>query len=269
MRSAWLRAAAVAALAAASAACDGTYEGGGELRARRVQLEREVEGLRESVARLERGEPVFPEESVAVAIDESLLRNLIASELPFEMDVDEYHLSLKEADVRFEGAPTVRLRGGLTRSGAVDLEAAVELLGALDDIVVDHATSALKARIAVDHIDIEKAAGIETILSGSTLDEMGRTLRLAIADRLPRVTIPVKLEQAIDLPAVTHGPVRIAGARMPIDAAVERVLAGSGRLWIAIRFRPGTLEKTTDPPAARDLTAAEVGASLGPDEEGR
>jgi hypothetical protein len=259
----------VAAALAAAGGCGRSYEGGGELRAQKVVLQREVEGLRESVSRLERGEPVFPMEDVAVAIDEALLRDLIQAELPFETDVDKLHLLLSEAEVRFQGAPTVRLQGRMTRSGLIDIEAAVEVIGALADIAVDDAGT-LTAKIAVDHIQIEKAAGVEKLITGATMDEIARELRLAIADRLPPIRIPVKLEQAIELPVVDEGPVRVAGARLPIDVAVDRVFAGQGRLWVAIRFKPGVFTKTTDPPEARDLTAQELeetGASLGPDED--
>ena len=158
----------------------------------------------------------------------------------------------------------------MKRSGLVDLEAAVEVIGALADIKVDGAKGTLTAKIAVDHIDIEKAAGIENLIAGSTMDEIARALRLAIADKLPAIAIPVKLEQAIELPVVDEGPVRVAGARLPIDVAVDRVFAGQGRLWVAIRFKPGEFTKTTDPPEARDLTEKELeetGASLGPDED--
>jgi hypothetical protein len=158
----------------------------------------------------------------------------------------------------------------MTRSGLIDIEAAVEVIGALADIAVDGAKGTLTAKIAVDHIDIEKAAGIEKLISGSTLDEIARALRLAIADKLPTIRIPVKLEQAIELPVVDEGPVRVAGARLPIDVGVDRVFAGQGRLWVAIQFKPGQFTKTTDPPEARDLTEEELketGASLGPDED--
>ena len=250
--------------------CGQGYEGGGELRARKVVLQREVEGLRESVSRLERGEPVFPMEDIAVAIDEALLRDLIQAELPFETDVDTLHLILSQAEVLFQGAPTVRLRGRMTRSGLVDIEAAVEVIGALADIAVDDAKGTLTAKIVVDHIQIEKAAGIEKLATGATMDEIARRLRLAIAEKLPTIRIPVKLEQAIELPVVDEGPVRVAGARLPIDVAVDRVFAGRGRLWVAIRFKPGKFTKTTDPPQARDLTEQEIketGASLGADED--
>jgi hypothetical protein len=235
-----------------------------------VVLEREVDGLRESVSRLERGEPVFPMDAIAVAIDEGLLRDLILAQLPFETDADKFHLVLREAEVRFQGAPTVRLRGAMTRSGLIDIGAAVEVIGALADIAIDGAKGTLTAKIAVDHIQIEKAAGIEKLISGSSMDEIARALRLAIADKLPAVRIPVKLEQAIELPAVSEGPVRVAGARLPIEVGVDRVFAGQGRLWVAIQFKPGQFTKTTDPPEARDLTEEELketGASLGPDED--
>jgi hypothetical protein len=254
---------------AAAGGCGRGYEGAGELRAKRVVLQREVEGLRESVGRLERGEPVFPMEDVAVAIDEALLRDLIQAQLPFETDVDTLHLLLSQAEVGFQGAPTVRLRGRITRSGLIDIEAAVEVIGALAEIAVDDAGT-LTAKLVVDHIQIEKAAGIEKLITGATMDEIARRLRLAIADRLPTIRIPVKLEQAIELPMVDEGPVRVAGARLPIDVAVDRVFAGRGRLWVAIRFKPGKFTKTTDPPEARDLTEQELketGASLGPDED--
>jgi hypothetical protein len=250
----------VAAALAAAGGCGRGYEGGGELRARKVVLEREVEGLRESVGRLKRGEPVFPMEDIAVAIDESLLRDLIRAQLPFETDADKFHLVLREAEVRFQGAPTVRLRGAMKRSGLVDLEAAVEVIGALADIAVDGAKGTLTAKIAVDHIDIEKAAGIENLIAGSTMDEIARALRLAIADKLPAIAIPVKLEQAIELPVVDEGPVRVAGARLPIDVAVDRVFAGQGRLWVAIHFQPGELVKTQDAPETQDSRAEDVEA---------
>ncbi|HEX9187209.1 MAG TPA: hypothetical protein VGB87_09065, partial [Vicinamibacteria bacterium] len=112
-----------------------------------------------------------------------------------------------------------------------------------------------------------KAAGLEQLLSGSTMDEAARLVRLQLADRLPPVQIPVKVQQSIDLPAVTSGPVRIDGARMPLQVAVSQVLAGQGLLWIAVHFQVGDLVKTAAAPEAGDASAAEAGVSLGADDE--
>jgi len=256
----------VAALVLAAAACGGKSESGGALHAQQVVLTREVDGLREVVARLERHEPMLPAGDVALAIDDSLLRDMIAAQLPFEVDVDRYHLSLKEAEVIFRGSPVVRLRGTLNLKTYPDLLAQVNVIGALENIEVNPATSTLKARIAIDHLGIEKAAGLESYLSGSTLDEVARMIRLQIRDQMPPVQIPVNVQQNIDLPAVTRGPVRIDGAQLPLKVAVSGVVATQGQLWIAVHFEPGAVVKTADAPEAKDATAAESELSLAADE---
>lgn len=262
-----LRRAIVPALALAAAACGSRFEGGGDLRAQKVVLQREVEGMRELVARLERHQPMLPLDDVAVSIDEGLARDLITAQLPFEVDVDRFHLRLNHAEVLFRGSPVVRLRGTLHLREKPDLEGALTAVGALEAIQVDPSSSTLKAKIAVDHIGIEKAAGIESILGGAAMDEAARLIRLQIKDQMPPVQIPVKVQQSIDLPAVTHGPVRIDGATMPLQAAVSQVVAGQGKLWIAVHFQPGYLVKTADAPPAGDAKASETGVSLGADEE--
>jgi len=267
MTAALLRRALVPVLVLSVFACDSKFKGGGDLRAQKVVLKREVDGLREAVARLEKGEPILPIDDVAIAIDDTLVRDLIAAQLPFEMDVDRFHVSLTEAEAQFRGSPVVRLRGALNVKKRPSLAAAVNVIGALEGIAVDPASGTLRARIAVDHIGIEKAAGIEQLLSGATMDEVARTVRLRIKDLLPPIQIPVKVQQSIDLPAVTTGPVRIDGATMPLQVAVSQVLAGRGLLWISVHFQPGDLVKTADAPEAGDASAAEAGVSLGPDDE--
>ncbi len=267
MTAAPIRRALVPVLALAAVACGSRFEGGGDLRAQRVVLQREVDGIRAVVGRLEQGEAMLPLDDVAIAIDDAFVRDIIGAQLPFEADVDRFHLTLKEAEVHFRGSPVVRLRGSLFVRERPALEAAVTVIGALEDIRVDAASSTLRARVAVDHIGIEKAAGFESILSGASLDEVARLVRLQVKDKLPPLQIPVRVQQSIDLPAVTRGPVRIDGARMPLQVAVSQVVAGQGRLWIAVHFQPGDLVKTKGAPEAGDASAAEAGVSLGGDEE--
>jgi hypothetical protein len=252
---------------AISLACRSPFEGGGDLRARRVVLQREVDGIRAVVNRLERGEPMLPMGDVAIAIDDGLVRDIIGAQLPFEADVDRFHLTLNEAAVHFKGSPVVRLRGSLVVRERPALQAAVNVLGALEDIHVDEASATLRAKIAVDHLGIEKAAGIESVLSGATLDEVARVVRLQVKEKLPPIQIPVKVQQSIELPAVTRGPVRIDGASMPLQVAVSQVVAGQGRLWIAVHFQPGEMVKTKDAPEAGDTSAADAGLALGGAEE--
>ena len=237
----------VASVALLSAACGGG-ERGGELRARKVVLQREVAGLRERAATLERGEPLLPAGDVVVAIDDSLVRDLIAAQLPFEAEVDRFRIALTQAEVRFRGSPVVRLRGSLAVKKRPNLSGEVGVLGALENIEIDSATGTLHASVGVDHLEIQKAAGLDSFLSGSTLDELARTIRLQLKGKLPAIQIPVKVQRGIDLPAVTDGPVRIHGASMSLQVGVSRVFAGQGQLWVGLSMRSGDFVKTKDAP---------------------
>jgi len=114
MRSGVLRWGLVPALAIVALACDSKFKGGGDLRAQKIVLKREVEGIREIVARLERGEAILPLDDVAISIDDTFVRDLVAAQLPFEADVDRFHLSLKEAEAQFRGSPWCGCAGPCT-----------------------------------------------------------------------------------------------------------------------------------------------------------
>jgi hypothetical protein len=259
----WRRAAAACAVAVALVGCGRSeFEGGGDLRARKVVLKREVEGLRAIVARLERGEPMLPKDDVAISIAGDLVRDLITAQLPFELDVDRFHLRLVEAQVLFRGSPVVKLRGTLFLREKPDYVADVAAIGALEGIDVEPATGMLKAAIAIDHLSIEQAGGLEKLVSRAAMDEAARAVRMQLKDGLPKLQIPVKLQQSVDLPAVTSGPVRIDGATMPIQVGVSEVVANRDVLWISVHFAPGDLVKTKEAPEAGDTKASDVGATI-------
>ncbi len=233
------------ACAALVSACADPHAGAGALHAETVLIERELDGLRDSAARLDRGESLFPDSDVIVSIDESFVQGLITARLPLELTAAPYRVVLTAVDVGFGGAPTVRLRGTITRDGMVTLDAAVGVVGALSGIEIDAVTSTLRAKIVADHLEIERASGLESLLSGSTLDDVARLVLVEIASQLPTIEIPVRVQQDIDIPAVTDGPVRINGARLPVRASVSRVFAANKRLWIGLHVEVGQMGKVT------------------------
>lgn len=223
-----------------SVGCAG-HEAGGELHARKVVLEREVKGLRESVARLERGERLFPEDAVLVSIAEAVVKEFVDAQLPFTVELESYRIELEAANATFRSSPTVSLTGTIVHKDHPDYVGAVSAIGALDSIAVDTTTGTLRAELVVGHVDLLKMAGLERFLTGGTVDELARRVRVQLEGRLPAIQIPVRIEQSIELPAVTQGPVRLHGASMPLAVSVADVFAGQGVLWIAIRVVPGEL----------------------------
>jgi len=125
-----------------------------------------------------------------------------------------------------------------------DLVGEVRAQGALENIEVEPSNGTLKATIALDHVDLVRMGGLEKFLPGGSLNELARTVRKQLEPRLPVIQIPVKIEQGIELPSVTSGPVRIHGATMPLAVTVAGVFAGQGNLWIAVRVVPGELTRT-------------------------
>jgi hypothetical protein len=242
LRARLLTAASLVALASAVAGCRHDPRGG-ELHAQKVVLAREVEGLRELAARLQRGESVLPPDDVVVVIEDALVRDLLTANLPFETTVDKYEIRLSRAEVTFRGSPLITLQGSVASREGMQAEGEVRMLGALEKIRVDPASGQLSASVAVDHVDIKRLAGFESFLPGASLDELARTVRLQLKDRIPDLAIPVKVEPKIEFPALTSGPVLMDAATLPLTIGVSDVLAGSGRLWVSISIRPGEVTK--------------------------
>jgi hypothetical protein len=241
------------ALGAVSPCCR-RDQGGGELHARLVAREREAEGLRESLAKLERGEPILPEDAVVVAVSEAVVKEFLDAQLPFEVDAGPFRVTLARAEASFNGSAAVRLRGTIVPTGHPDLVGELGALGALEDVEVDPEDGTLSAKVAIDHVDLVKMAGLERFVGGGSLDELARAVRKELEGRLPLVRIPVKIERGVELPSVSDGPVQIQGARMPLEVAVADVFAGNGRLWVAVRVVPGDLVKTGGSPAPASAT---------------
>lgn len=221
------------------------------LHARQSALEREASGLRESLARLERGEPILPQDAVVLSVSESVVKQFIDAQLPFEAETDKFKVKLTKGEAVFRGSPSVHLIGSIWHVEHPDLVGEVSAQGALETIEVEPETGVLEATLALDHVDFVQLAGLERYIPDASRNELARRVRKELEPRLPPIRIPVKIDQAVDLPTVTDGPVRIQGARMPLSVEMAGVFAGQGVLWVAIRVVPGELSRpdATPPPA--------------------
>jgi hypothetical protein len=225
-------------------------QGEAALHARQSALEREASGLRESVARLERGEPILPQDAVVLSVSEAVVKQFIDAQLPFEAETDKFKVKLTKGEAVFRGSPSVHLIGSIWHVEHPDLVGEVSAQGALATIEVEPESGVLKATLALDHVDFVQLAGLENYIPDASRNELARRVRKELEPRLPPIRIPVKIDQAVDLPTVTDGPVRIQGARMPLSVEMAGVFAGQGVLWVAIRVVPGELSRPELSPSA-------------------
>lgn len=231
--------------AGAGAACGGDQPGRARFHAREAVLRREIQGLKEVIAETEQGKPLLPEGHLVVAVHERLVGDLLRAGLPQETDVDRYHVRVARAEVSFRGKYSlVTLDGSVHVRERPSLSGAIRVFGGLDRLELDLATGTLRARVGIDYVDVERAAGLEDLLGGRMLEQVGEKGRETLRGLLPPIEIPVRLEQELSFGEVSQGPVAIQGARLPLRVTVSQVLALGGRLWVSLDARPGAFQKT-------------------------
>ena len=91
----------------------------------------------------------------------------------------------------------------------------------------------LRVRVAIDHIDIAEAGGLERLLGRGVIRYLGGKGRELLEEAIPPIEVPVTLERAVPIPAVEQGGVRFAALEVPLEVSVEQVLAIGGKLWVS------------------------------------
>jgi hypothetical protein len=215
-------------------ACRG---GGPRARAEGAALRRQTEGLRELLAAAEKGS-IFSSDHLAIGIKAELLRDLLQRRLPIETVIgDQLRVRLERAEVSLEGSQSlVTLQGRVSPVHGVDAFADVELLGGLHRLEVDAGSGILTARVELDRIEVQRlAAGM---LEDGLVQALNESLRGrglgALGDVLPRIEIPVHLDQAIEFGGFAEGVVSVRPKRLPVRVSVARVIPVAGRLWILL-----------------------------------
>lgn len=204
-------------------------------------LRRQNQGLRELIADAEKG-TLFSPEHLVVGVDEALARALLRAGLPQERTVGRFRVRVEEADVRFRSTQSVVTLGGRVAT-AEDPETFVDLtlLGGLDRLEVDSATATLTARVVIDRFEVQRAeaGGSESAVAKSVIAGLAERGLSSLADLVPRLEIPVRLDHELNLTGFGDGPVSVRPARLPIQVAVARVLPLGGRLWVMLQVSAG------------------------------
>ena len=239
--------------------------GKGELHAQVAAREREAEGMRASLARAERGEPVLSEDAVVVSVSEAVIKEFLDAQLPFAVEAGSFKVTLSQAEAIFKGSPAVNLTGAIAPAG----HPGPRRRGARARGTGGHRGRSVERDAARDRRDRPRrprqdGRAREVRVRSGWLDELARVVRKRLEGHVPEVPIPVKIEQGIELPSVTDGPVLIQGARMPLEVAVADIFAGGGLLWVAVKVVPGELVKTSAPIAEGESAKAAKAASPSP-----
>lgn len=213
---------------------------------------RQIESLRDLTSAL-RENRLVDERWLAVSVDEAAVAAVIQAGLPLETLVaDRFRVHVESAEAIFRsGTSLVRLRARVEDQKDLGRQAFVFYQGGLDDITVGD-DGRLRTRVMIDHIEVPEAqmAGKDAkAVAALAVQLAGRNLQ-ALENRVPRVAIPVRMQQTLTLEGLGDGPVQVRPGQLPVQAAVARVVPLSGRLWVFLDVKVGPWQQRLEAPAS-------------------
>jgi hypothetical protein len=201
-------------------------------RLERDLLTRQKEALeRELVRRME-----VLDSDIVVAVPSTLIDELLQVALPVEAVIgDRFRIVADGGEVDFEGGlALVRLRGEVAMADRESVAARIEIAGILQVLEIEGAGT-LATRVEILGWRTEEVRfGTRSPPVGRLLDELAARPAGDLNALLSRIEIPVRLLPTIPLPRVAENEVTIPAAEIPLDARVDEVRVGGGRLWVHI-----------------------------------
>jgi len=217
-------------------------------------LERQVASLKEAVQEAGRGE-LFSPGAIAIGASEEVVQAVVGQALPIERPISpDFAARIDRAIVSFRSMQgSVKLEGRVWAIADPATYADLILLGGIHEVDIDRDTGVLQARIALDGFDVQRAAaaGMEFEWTKDLVRMLGDQGLVALRALVPEVRIPVGIERGIDMAGAEGGVLSIPPGHLPLEAAVQRVIPLSGRLWAMIEVKSAGWRKSTD--SARGL----------------
>jgi hypothetical protein len=201
-----------------------------------ILLERRREGLQGLIAAAER-ERLLPFDQVLVIVQQELVQRLIEATLPFEEVLPpRYRVVVESARVVFEdGFALVQLTGRASLADDPATFAEISVYGGLDIVELDPETGILRGRAKILAVETQRVDLLGfTAPVRRLVEDLSREQLSTFEPLLSNVTIPVRLESELRIPAVHEGGVHIDEMALPIAASVVDVKAFRGKLWICV-----------------------------------
>jgi hypothetical protein len=195
-----------------------------------IVLERQNRALQQLVSVAESG-ALLNFEQVLVVVDQKLVQDLLSAATPLEGDVGNgFHVRIDSAESTFgDGVALVRLNGLASVAGR-SASAAISVYGGLDVVELDRSSGRLRCQVSVYNVEATHSdiLGFDLRRLSQALAEGG------LARLLHFIEIPVRIEDRLEIPAITSGRIRIPSAEVPLQAGVREVKVFGGKLWISV-----------------------------------
>jgi hypothetical protein len=226
-------------LAALLASCDPAGTPAAE-RARREEtlLLAQVAQLQEAIARVEDGRLVT-RGRVAVGVTEDAVAEVLAAALPRELRAQQrLFVRFDKARAVFRGNTAALVFEAEARDLRGGRSARAEVVGRLASVRVERG----RLTADVELVDFEVLDTTIDRRGSAALERLIRQNSAALAQFLPGLDFPVRLEQAIEFEGLREGVVRTRAGRLPLTLTVAEVLPLAGTLWAFVDVEAGSWE---------------------------
>jgi hypothetical protein len=198
----------------------------------------------------------FERGDVLISVRESLLRDLIAASLPFEQEIaDRFVITADDVEVDFQpGMALVEFAGRASPAAFREASVDISILASLELLELTPDAPDLRAKLSVLGFQV-RGLKVGRLLPPveRLVNDLGRSRLGLFTDLLGEIEIPIRLEQAITLPAVDTEEVTIPAASLPLHSKVRGVFVGEHRLWVSVGVSIAAIQPDDD----IDLGAAE------------
>ena len=181
------------------------------------------------------------ESAALVVVPAALLDQLLDVALPVQATVsDRFRITVDSARVEFNaGLALVHLAARVEWVDRENISANIEVLGTLQILDLDASSGTLVSRVEIlgfEAVDVRVGAGALSTVAARLLEEFAERPASDLNQLLSRIEIPVRLVPTIRMPAVEENELSIDAVEIPMEARIDQVRVGSGRLWVYVGF---------------------------------
>ena len=200
--------------------------------AREALLSRQNAALSQLTQEAERGE-LLDFKDILIVVDQQLVQDLLTAVTPMEADIGGgFHVSVNSVEAVFgDGVALVQMTGTASLSDA-QVGAEVTVFGSIDAVQIEPVSGILRCNVSILAVEAKDAQ----VLGRN--DPVGR-LTEALTEGgldllLGPLEIPVRLENALDIPAVDSRRLDIQAATLPLTVAARKIKVFGGKLWVFV-----------------------------------
>jgi hypothetical protein len=210
-----------------------------EARTRKTLLEGQLIELGRLMEKARRGELVT-DGQIAIGVSESLVERLLTASLPPDRVIaGRLHVTLEKVEPYFRGGlAVIRLRARVSSADVPNAEVDLDIVSGLRNVRLEKGR--LLARVSIHHFRVVSTSVGDVVKN--LIEDAIRLHQTALEELLPRLEIPVLLEEAVEFGGIREGPVRVGPGRLPLELALSHILPVNERLWLLVHAEAGAWE---------------------------